>query len=214
MSQFREVKKVCAICGKEHEFIETVSYYSNGYMDFDTREPVMDETIFFSRIQLCTYCYYASGDISSNELNINIQDLQAENYQKVAQKKKMDKTAKAYLLSAHLHALKGQEKVAGLLFLNAAWRFDDLDQKDYAIRARKKAIVHLTVEVEATANIHLATIIVDMYRRIGGFDDALEAAEQLLDFGVDELLGKILKKEIELIKNKDIERHNLGEVLA
>lgn len=212
MSTFSKLVKKCAICGKEHEFIVVNSTTTMGAMDLDTRPPQMKRSTLPHEIQYCDKCHYANDDIENIIEGFNKDSLSSQNYLAVVNDDKIDRTAKAFLLAGHLHAIYGKYREAGIYFLNAAWIFDDLKEEDYAKRARLKSHKYLSVFIEETEDINLAVLTVDLQRRVGDFIGAIETANQLLEYGVDDFLAKILNFEIELSNKNDSSCHSVGEV--
>jgi len=214
MSNLFETKKKCAVCGHEQVYMEVKSTNTfGGHIDLDTRPPEMKRSALIYEIQLCDKCSYSNGDISELIIGITADVLKAANYQVVATNSKIDRNAKAFLLAGHLYHLAGQYKIAGVYFLNAAWVFDDLGEKEYALRARNKAIENITKYVEDSADVEFGALTVDLYRRNGDFEEADETARQLLDYGVEDILSDILKLQIKLCKAKDDSCHTIGEAL-
>ena len=209
-----KVKKKCAVCGHEQNFVEVASTNTfGGYMDLDTRPPQMKRATLVYEIQLCNKCSYSNSDISELIIGITTNVLKSANYQTVANNSNIDRNAKAFLLAGHLYFLTRQYKIAGIYFLNAAWVFDDLKEKEYAKRARKKAAENISKYVEESADVDFAALTVDLYRRNGDFKEAEETARQLLDYGVEDILSKALNLQIKLCKTKDDACHTLGEAL-
>ena len=212
MSTLNNVRKKCAICGREHQYIEVGSTMASGYMDLDTRPPQMKRDNLKYEIQFCDNCFYSNSDISSVFDGFKKEALQYPAYLKVVQDNDINRVAKSFLLSGYLYAHANNARQAGMQYLKAAWIFDDLQEADYAKRARIKALQYLTFYVEQTENLDLAVLCVDLQRRIGDFTGAIETAQQLIDYGAEAFLAKILELEKKLSQNNDSTCHNVGEV--
>ena len=117
-----------------------------------------------------------------------------------------------YTLVSDSYANSKEYYEAGIQYLKAAWIFDDIRENDYAKRARIKALQYLTIFVEETEDMNLAVLCVDLQRRTDDFSGAVETAQQLIDYGAEEFLIKILKYEKKLSLNNDSTCHNVGEV--
>ena len=74
MSTLNKVTKKCAVCGKEHTYVEVVSTMTSGHMDLDTRPPQMKRATLEYEIQFCDNCHYANDDIEVHTNNANIKD--------------------------------------------------------------------------------------------------------------------------------------------
>lgn len=212
MSTFMKTIKKCAICGSEVEVTVVTSTNSMGFMDLDTRPPQMRRGTLQYDVQRCPHCHYANVDLSVNNLRVTTADLTTSAYMQVVNDKNIYPVAKSFLLAASLYAKKGKHKMAGLLYLSAAWIFDDHRNSEYAVRARKKAVENIVKAVNETEDIHLAILSVDLFRRIGDFNSATEAINDILQLQLDEFLVKILRYQEKLIANQDMQCHNIGEV--
>lgn len=212
MSSMIRSKKKCVICGHEHVFGEVFGTNATGYMDLDTRPPMMKRATLPYEIQMCDKCFYSNSDIETRIPGLNIEALKSKEYLRVANNKEIDSTAKAFWLAALLHVSVADYREAGILFLNAAWIFDDLGEIESAKLSRLESHKYLSIFVEETEDMNLAVLTVDLQRRMGDFSDAIDTANQLISYGVDEFLEKILKLEIKLCSKKDASCHNVGEV--
>ena len=212
MSRIISSKRTCAVCGKEHVFNVVISTSSFGSMDLDTRPPRMKRDTLKYEIQMCDHCLYSNSDIETLFPNFDAEMLKTPEYIEVANNSEIDATAKAFFLAGLLQAYHENYRDAGIYFLNAAWIFDDLNEHDFAVLARRQSHEFLSMFVEETEDVNLAVLTVDLQRRVGDFNDAIETAEQLIEYGVDEFLEKILKLEIKLCTNADASCHNVGEV--
>lgn len=214
MSTLNTVMKKCAICGSEIECKEIMSTSAFGSMDLDTRPPQMKRSLLPVEIQYCPNCHYSNYRIEEKIEGLDAKLLQSVPYLAVVNDADIEQPAKSYLLAGHLYAKSGNAQMAGGCFLRAAWAFDDAQCIDYATRARKKAIQSMVSYVEESGDMSVAVIAVDLQRRIGDFDDAIESADQLLNYGTDnELLDKILEYEKKLCVQRDAECHKVSEVV-
>lgn len=212
MSSIIQSKKKCAVCGHEYVFKEVLGTNSMGYMDLDTRPPMMKRKFLPYEIQMCEKCFYSNGDLETLITGLNIEILKSKEYLRVSNNNALDNTAKAFWLAALAYVSVADYREAGFLFLKAAWIFDDLGKKESAKLARLESHKYLSIYVEETEDINLAVLTVDLQRRIGDFSDAIDTANQLISFEVDEFLEKILKLEIKLCRKNDSSCHNVGEV--
>lgn len=212
MSSIVTSKKTCVICGREHLFNEVISTNAMGYMDLDTRPPMMKRDTLRYEIQLCEKCFYSNRDIEARVPGMNDDVLMSPEYLHVANNNEIDSTAKAFWLAGLLSVSVANYKDAGILFLKAAWIFDDLRENDLAKLARAEAHKYLSVFVEETEDINLAVLTVDLQRRMEDFIGAIETAKQLISYGVGDFLKKILELEVELCDKNDASCHNVGEV--
>lgn len=212
MSSFIKVTKKCAVCGKEQVVAVVKSTNAIGYMDLDTRPPQDKRGVLPYEIQFCSNCGYANEDLATLVCDDINGVISLPEYQNIFNNNAINKTAKAFMLSALISQKNNVLDRAGLLYLKAAWIFDDLNQENESQKARSKAIECLSEYVEQSENLDNAVMVVDLLRRIGNFKDAKETAMQLLDFGINSLLTKILQYEVKLCDRKDAECHTVEEL--
>lgn len=212
MSSIITSKKICVMCGQEHHFNEVISTNAMGYMDLDTRPPMMKRSTLQYEIQMCDKCFYSNRDIETRIPGLNDDILVSPEYLHVANNDEINPTAKAFWLAGLLQLSLANYKEAGISFLKAAWIFDDLLENDNAKLARSAAHKYLSVYVEASEDINLAVLSVDLQRRMEDFAGASETAKQLISYGVGDFLAKILELEIKLCDKSDASCHNVGEV--
>ena len=72
MSKLHKVLKKCALCGKEHYFVEAESAIASGYMDLDTRPPRMkrDQLKYGFHEASMKLMFWRRSDYSYNNINI------------------------------------------------------------------------------------------------------------------------------------------------
>lgn len=212
MSTLVRLHQKCILCGYESDFTAVNSTNAFGTMDLDTRPAEMKRSLLKYEIQECPHCHYANIDITINDTGVCQSDLSSASYLQMVNDKNIDAVAKSFLLAGYLHAKFQQYKEAGLLYLKAAWIFDDRGDVAYAVRARKKSVENIVRCVNETEDLHLAVLSVDLFRRIGEFEQALEAIDDVLQIQPDEFLVQILNFERKLIASKDTRCHNVKEV--
>lgn len=96
-------------------------------------------------------------------------------------------------------------------YIMASWVCNEKNASDFRI----KACQIFAEKVLPYYNSNLLQIV-DILRMEGNFDDALKvigSIEQITDEFDDKLL-KIINAEKNFIQNKDISRHNLGEIFG
>ena len=212
MSQFVNVSKKCAVCGKEYSFTEILSTNSFGYCDLDTRPPGMERSCLRAMIHRCPNCQYANYDIEELIPESTREALNCVYYQEIVNDGAIEDAAKSFLLAGFLYSRAKLYAEAGLCFLRAAWVFDDALQNQFAIRARQNAVECLIRHDNSDENMNINMAIVDIYRRIRNFEAAKNYATQLLERGVDEEISQVLRYELILIKSKNTACHSIGEM--
>jgi len=206
-------EKKCAMCGHVEEYRELCSTNQNGYVDLDTRPPETARSALKYDVQLCEECGFSNGDISKKIEGINVEDLNETQYRATFKDNSTDACAKAFLLSGHLYQNAGQFRTAGICFLKAAWVFDDKRKKDHSMQARNRAIENLNKYFDKSSEINLNAVLVDIYRRVGRFEEAEEIAGRLIEQGTEDTIKKILRFQIKLCQKKNPRCHTVKKVL-
>lgn len=209
MAIIENVKKKCAICHYEYHYQEMKDTDSFGLRDLDTRPPGMLRSMQYLLLQKCPNCGYVSEDVAKNDEKIQKEDLEKENYQEILNDKSINFAMKKFILRGELLKNKNNVK-AGMAYLRAAWLADDAKQYQMSQKMRSKAIQYLELSLEEENNENIRLIIVDMYRRIGMFDEAKEYAAFILEnFGLEKYKINILNYQIELCEKEDILDHTI-----
>lgn len=209
MGYLENKHKTCAICHKEYHYQELQDSTSFGLRDLDTRPPGMMRNMIHLMVQKCPYCGYANDDISKNIDHIEEVQIQDATYQTILHDEKINFAIKKCILSGMLYEKKNAKK-AGMMYLKAAWLADDAKKVEVAKKMRSKSIRYLENALIENENEVIRLIIVDLYRRIGMFDEAREYATYLLDnFGMEKYKVNILKYQITLCEQKDTLDHTI-----
>lgn len=207
MAKIKTITVKCAHCGNESEQQIVLSSSSFGNMNLDTRPPMSAMTLRYE-IQECPHCHFCNNSIANAE---NTPKLFSSEYEKLYADSSISKDAKKFLLAAMLQAEMGDNLRAGETYLKAAWVYDDEENNEAAVDARKKAALYLRKHVDATDDGEVALMLVDVLRRVGDFKVATDLIALIGDTG-DEFYNNILKFEQSLISKNDISCHNMGEV--
>lgn len=209
MAIIRNVNKNCAICNYEYHYQEINDVDSFGMRDLDTRPPGMLRSMQHLMLQKCPNCGYVSEDVAKNTEKIKKEDLAITSYQEILNDKALNFAVKKFILRGELLKDKNSVK-AGMAYLRAAWLADDAKNYQMSQKMRSKAIKYLELSLEEENNENIRLIIVDMYRRIGMFDEAKEYAEFILEnFGLEKYKVNILKYQIELCEKEDVFDHTI-----
>ena len=207
----RNVK--CGVCGNVKKVNIIGSTNAMGYMDLDTRPPMMARHNLAYEIQMCPRCFYANTSIERVPENFIKNIMKTDEYVSIVNDPTINDVAKAYLLAGYIKNKLNDYRSAGFWYLKAAWSFDDRKDIQNAIMAREEALANFEKELEDNYEEHLTLITVDIRRRIKKFDEAIKTAEKLLEKVEDEFIRKLIIFEISLANQKDSLCHDLGETL-
>ena len=211
MAFIKNLKKKCAVCGNEHNFQKIVETQAIGMRDLDTRLPGLSRNMMHLFMEKCPKCGYCNNDISILLDDFSKEEIGNENYQRILNDDNINFALKKFVLNALLQQPRDNKK-AGMTYLKAAWIADDAKKNKEARLLRSKAIKYLELaledDVDNKDNINL--IIVDLYRRIGMFDEASDYAKYLLNnFGLEKYKQNILLYQIKLCKDEDVLDHTI-----
>ena len=202
----------CAVCGTENEYLDYMSNFVKGYSDFDMK-PVGSMMGIGANIMECPNCHY-----SSYQINTTIESRFTNNFKLWNELSEFQEIIKKYsgalrkiLLVAKQYENNMDYSNAYKSYIMASWVCNEKNASDFRI----KACQIFAEKVLPYYNSNLLQIV-DILRMEGEFDDALKvigSIEQITDEFDDKLL-KIINAEKIFIQNKDISRHNLGEIFG
>ncbi len=203
-----EKKIVCAYCGKESTQKVLLSYSSFGPMDLDTRPAPNGRRVLPYKVQECPHCHYCNSNIENKKIvPISLDD----NYSSIVADESIDDVPKKYYLLGYLQSQNSEHYKAGMSYLNAAWFYDDLKNDEQATFFRKKAAQELSQHALKKDDGDAALILLDIFRRIGEFEEAKGLIEWLGETGEKEL-DRIIQFQKNLIERTDTKAHNMSEV--
>ena len=202
----------CAVCGTENEYLDYMSNFVKGYSDFDMK-PVGSMMGIGANIMECPNCHY-----SSYQINTTIESRFTNNFKLWNELSEFQEIIKKYsgalrkiLLVAKQYENNMDYSNAYKSYIMASWVCNEKNASDFRI----KACQIFAEKVLPYYNSNLLQIV-DILRMEGEFDDALKvigSIEQITDEFDDKLL-KIINAEKIFIQNKDISRHNWGEIFG
>ena len=166
-----------------------------------------------ANIMECPNCHY-----SSYQINTTIESRFTNNFKLWNELSEFQEIIKKYsgalrkiLLVAKQYENNMDYSNAYKSYIMASWVCNEKNASDFRI----KACQIFAEKVLPYYNSNLLQIV-DILRMEGDFDDALKvigSIEQITDEFDDKLL-KIINAEKNFIQNKDISRHNLGEIFG
>jgi hypothetical protein len=199
----------CVICGKACRNTVLMSTNAFGSSDLDLRPPPMQRNTMGTWVQSCRSCGYVAADISKNAYTVDRAALRAllerPAYQAIAVGED------TYCLGnferqALLEQWAGTPAAEAKAWHNAAWSADDAAQVAIWIetnpatllamaeRFRREAIRLMPAALAATAaddpkRLHIQTMLVDLLRRAGEFEQAEQVCDELLATGGEAVRG-------------------------
>jgi uncharacterized protein (DUF2225 family) len=216
-----KIKNKCVICGATQEFETLATFTYLRYANLDARrrtrgerEPIVYE------IQRCGKCQYANNDIGELVNEVSADVVKTRNYLSLAKTtapSDMDEAvfnaAISYLLAAKLYEPVDADS-EGTCYLKAAWAFDDCGLEKDAASARKKAIECFEKDFACNKDETLAFLLIDLYRRIGCFEEAAKRSRELLEKQTDKNShpARVLRMQIVLSVDKDTDACSMSDL--
>jgi hypothetical protein len=217
MTTYSEETQTCCVCGNEQSCSIITSTNTNGAPDLDLRPAMMERATMHAWLQECSQCHFVSGDltIKSDETK-SIVD--SEPYRVIVDHDSIPDIAKRFELCAMLNA--GNAEIAGTSLLRAAWVCDDADESERSVAYRKRSadlLSKLRPFDDDQEHATIGTMLVDVLRRSGQFDESVKLGTNLLKFKAvkrNEVMTAVLKFELQLCEAADSDCHTLAEAMG
>jgi len=209
-----EVK--CHICGEKSNHAGVGSTNAFGPPDLDTRPPEMERSTIYCWIQRCPSCGYCSYNISECDNEVR-EIVTSKEYQNIVSDSEMPKVAASFLALSYQNEM--QEKYHDSVWgaIHAAWICDDENNLESSTKCRKQAIS--LIEKSNNHNQKFTnqagaseTITIDLMRRSGMHQEALELSAALKTEEFEEIIRQVIQYEEELIAKGDTAAHTISEV--
>jgi hypothetical protein len=208
----------CGFCGKkgEHEIIGSTNTF--GSMDLDTRPPAHMRYTINTWVQRCPHCGCCASNIQKITKAVE-SIVNSREYQSELSSSEYPELANSFLCKAMLENENGYLVQATWTTIHAAWACDDAGDYDSAKKCRMKAVklikevglIGQTIADEPEAEI---AITVDLLRRSGQFNEALQMIGQKQSKIKDEIIRKVLKFQKKLILRSDHQCYTISECLG
>jgi len=218
MTTLREETKECAVCGNKSIHVEIISTKALGASDLDARPPEPERSTIQNWIQRCPTCGYCAPDIARGDKEMaNI--IQSSDYRKQLRNPDYPDLANSFLCWTLIQEEETQYKIAGWTAVKAAWACDDAGYLGVAQDCRKRAILLLEMARQKgqwfadNAGTEEA-LIVDLLRRSGQFERAMQLCEDRLAMKPDTFIRKILNYQKQLIRKGDSDSHSTSEIVG
>jgi len=205
--------KNCSVCGESNRFpLVDLSRKLTGIRDLDGRPSHIQRSLVYMWIQRCECCNYCAPDISAT-CNVDPSYINNEEYKAIIEEVSFPLTAIAFRAHGYLMMSMGLFADSGWAQLCAAWVCDDNDAPENAVVCRKEALSLFRCAQEKNQEFSQShaeenLILIDIMRRIGEFDTALELCNEELQTDHPDTILLLLEYEKILIEEKDIACHN------
>jgi hypothetical protein len=178
MTTMREIDVRCAVCGALGRKAELTSTSSFGTPDLDLRPQGPARWALEFQVQRCDACGYCASSIGQAPPQARAV-VESVVYRDVLQRSKLPKLARSFFCTALVHEASGETEASAWKFLEAAWACDDRHASAQARICRQRAaeMFQRTLATGETSRpsavVH--TLVAELWRRAGQFDEALEA---------------------------------------
>jgi len=216
-----ESKETCAVCGAASEQTQLLSTSVFGASDLDGRPPEMLRSTMEWWVQRCPRCGYCAPRIAEASAEAGAV-VRSEAYRRRLADPLMPDLARSFVCAATIAEADGGRGSRAVLdaLLRAAWSCDDSGDADAAGRCR----LHATFALEAVREAGGSYIdddsggddalLADLYRRVGRFEKAAEAARAGLQRADSAFFRELLKLQLRLVAERDADAHTCEEVDA
>ncbi|MBP7882010.1 MAG: DUF2225 domain-containing protein [Candidatus Methylopumilus sp.] len=208
----------CSVCGEKSTHMVIGSTNSFGSPDLDTRQPEMQRSTIYHWIQRCPKCGYCSSNLSKCSENTK-EIVNSKTYQNISGSVEMSVTAASFL--ARSYELEQQQAYSDSAWkaIHAAWICDDNNNIESSIKCRKQAIA-LIEKANNHGQIFIdqvganEAIIIDLMRRSGMHQQALELSKSIKKEDIEEIILQIIQYQEVLIAKNDTAAHIMSEVIG
>ena len=175
---------MCALCGERSTVVLLNSTSSFGAPDLDLRPPEMERSSMFAWVQRCAWCGYCAPSIDEGTSAMR-EIVESSAYRALLARSDVPELARYFLCSSMIFEEVEKEAFAARNAIEAAWVCDDANAHEAALRCRLRAVERLR-ESEADGDALYDdpytehAVIVDLLRRAGQFDEAVEEADAAL----------------------------------
>ncbi len=208
----------CCICGEKSNHTGIGSTNSFGSPDLDTRPPEMQRSTIYHWIQRCPSCGYCSSDLSKCGENSK-EVVNSKEYQDIVRDNEIPEIAASFLAQSYEEEKQKKYADSAWRAIHAAWICDDENNLESSVRCRKQAITLIKKANDQEQKIADQTgaseaINIDLMRRSGMYQEALELSEFVKAKDIEEIIRQVILYEEELIIKKDITAHTIAEALG
>ena len=196
---------LCSHCKKKSEQYVLLSNNYSNERGLDSRPSKKAREDFRYDVQMCPHCFYCNDDISvGGEINLG------NDYMAIAKDNRIDEVSKKLLLAYKVRFAEKNYNEALQLLLEATWTLEDNNSLFYS-EIFALLIKQLEAMVRIERDMDYEIVLIDLLRRSGSFDKALEYIDQIRSFD-EEIIVALANYEEKLVKNGDTAHHLMEEI--
>ncbi len=213
MSFFGGSHVKCMMCGTEVEVKHGLSSVDVMDTDLDLRPRGVARLSEKNSAQFCPNCGYASFDLEKDVTFGRRELLEKEEYQEIFHNELLKEDIKKFFLLGILMDDVGEIQRSASSYLRASWCAEDIGDEEWMIKSRKRAILEFEKSDFTWKKSQVLAILVDCYRRIGEFDNAIKAINKFgLENVSDIVVRRVLEFQMKLCQEKDKAVHTASQV--
>ncbi len=183
MATLSFVEKTCFICGSVNRYGEASMFSIGTAVGLDGHPGNL--TPLYTAINICPSCHYAAPDVSGGTDAIK-SIVEEQSYRSVAGNLSVDELVRKYISWALIQNRLGNQCEAARIMLCATWLAEQYNDENITSQCRRKALELMSSCRASGGNFEISrgkeiVTIVDIYRREGQFDDALDICNKALD---------------------------------
>jgi tetratricopeptide (TPR) repeat protein len=208
---------VCGVCGERNPQVHIASTNSFGSPDLDLRPPEMQRSTIVHGVHRCPSCGCCARDLSKVPGSARSL-IDSTEYR--AQLTHVDFPELANMFACYAMILEAEGDYPGATWarINAAWACDDTRQAEAAIQCRNEAIRLAHIVRERRLNLKDEpdadhAILVDLLRRAGRFDEALDEADAAISSAKEQTVRAVLLYQKGLIAKSDAATHTVADAI-
>jgi len=214
-------ESTCAVCGAASEQTSMLSTNTFGAPDLDARPPEMLRSTIAWWVHECPGCGYCAEDLGEAPAGA-AEVVRSQAYRQQLDDPRAPELARRFLCAALIAEADRGPGAPALVqaLVNAAWACDDAEDAEGAVRCRLRAASALGA-LRAAGGSYMEgdpseddTLLADLYRRTGSFEEAGAAARAGLAHAVDGFHRGLLELQLRLISARDVSAHACDEVVA
>ena len=209
----------CHVCGHESEFPVVTHAAEEGAPDLDTRPPEPLRSTMAHWVQECPSCGYCASSIAHGPAKA-ARIVNTAAYKALRTNEAFPLLARRFQCASAILEHGGPVIEAGWQSVYAAWACDDADRDDAAVQCRERAVD--LFERGRAAGFDITeqggdpdAVLIDLVRRGGRFDGAVERCEKALAAGArpSGVVTVIAYEEV-LARKGDAAAHTTAEAQA
>ena len=191
---------------------------TSGSPDLDTRPSEMMRSTICYWIERCPSCGYSSSSLSECDGDVR-GFVESKAYQDILENKSIPEIAASFMASSYIKQEQQKYSESAWSAIRAAWICDDKNNYEASSKCRRKSI-SLMERAKEKGQVVMdqvgasEAITIDLMRRAGMFQEALNLVNETKRMDIEEVIGKVVSYQEKLVRSKDTDSHTISEALG